>query len=758
MCSMTLLTISALFLSPNLSFAQTDTWASDSDGNWFTDTNWIDGTKPTSTDDVVINASGNDYRVDLSNNASFEDLAISSSNATLWTHSGGGYITLAASGGIEIFSGELQTSGPVLFNTANGIVNHAGLFQAFGQGTVADVRNGFINEAAGEVKIRGSRNSQGSATFGAELMAWGMNNLGTVKLETTTALSGGVFAKLNVVGTLNNSGLIDSRPFEGGGAGGRSIMADTLINSGTIVNNDIGGSSLELNHSQGNYTNTGDINAAAGDINFQNVNSLDNQSTGKLFGTSMKIDGYSNTVATATNAGSISLSGNLQLVDLNEFDNSGDIHVGGDFSFPYRTFHHRNGATLTGGNNLSMTNATLDLENGFTTDFTTVNLSGTTIQGAGTYASQAGTTTYIIGATVQSGVSWENSGFVSLQGSNTISAAINGGFTNTNTGELRIRGYRYPSGYISAGATLNVAGGVNNAGIIGFETSRTSPGTWARLDIAGTLDNSGLIESRPFEGSATSSRRIQADVVVNSGTIRQNDTGNFDFNKSNATYSNSGLIQANFGKIQFQNIGGFTNSGEINIAEFAEVGLTGNLFINDANGKISGEGTLNSTVTTFTDNGTLSPGASPGLLTMQVNNYIQSSSGLLDMEIAGLLAGTEYDQVVFSGNSAQLNGTLRLTFSGGFAPTVGDEFDLLFGPLTTNFSAIEVFGLQPGFQYDAITSGGSFTLAALNSATAVPEPSSALLFCLASCGIVIRGRRHRRFVSKRSIRAQHAEN
>jgi len=742
---LTVASLSILAICSQAAHAQTDYWGSASDGSWLVDANWLDSSKPTSADDVVIDAIGTDYRVDLFNSdASIKNLAISSSNATLYTYSGGGLFTLTASGGIEIFAGQLLSQGSYSFDAANGIVNHAGLLQSVGH-TATQVHNGLTNHAAGEVKIRGVRNASGTATFGADLNVYGtggFNNLGTVNLETSRGTNGGVFATLDVYGTLNNSGLIDSRPFEGAGAGGRNILADSLINSGTIVNNDV--ADLNLSKSQADYNNSGIINAAVGEVRIRSINSFVNQASGTMVGTSMLIDGYDNTISTASNLGSINLSGNLQLTDLSVFDNTGDIHVAGDFSFPFKTFEHRNGATLTGGNNLSMTNAILNLENGFTTDFTTVNLSGTTIQGAGTYASQSGTTTYIIGATVQSGVNWENSGEVNLQGTNSISANINGGFTNLSSGVLNIRGARSSSGSIRAGATLNIAGGVVNDGIIGFETSQgLSPPTQAYLDIAGTLTNTGLIESRPFSGGASGLRRIQADNVINSGIIVQNDTGKFYFNRSNATYSNSGSINVNSGKLYFQNFQSFSNSGDLNIVGSAEVILTGSSFTNEIGGTISGEGKLNSSVINFVDHGTLSPGSSPGVLTMQVNNYFQSTSGILDMEIEGLLAGIEYDQIVFSGNAATFNGTLRLTFSNGFAPSIDDEFDLLLSSnFTSNFQSIEILGLQPGFLYDTNTIGGSFTLVALNNGSAVPEPG-ALCLLIGVAGFLTSRRRRR---------------
>ena len=612
--------------------AQTELWATDTTGNWNVDGNWLDGSKPLPGADVALNVIGDDYRVDLFGNAEVDDLAISSTNATVFTNSIGGLLTLSGTGDLEIFAGKLQSSGSYSLDFSNGITNHGGTLQSSGH-AATQVHNGLNNAALGHVRVFGARNSQGSATFGADLqvVSGGFDNSGLITLETTTALSGGVFAQLSVTGTLNNSGTIDSLPFLGGGQGARRIAADSLVNSGTIINHDV--APLDLQASNATYFNSGTINAAVGEVRFRSIASLENQATGNLIGTNMLIDGSSNNSSTASNAGTINLSGNLQLNDLVSFDNSGDIHAGGNVSMSFRTFHHRDGASLSGGNQLAFTSATLDLENGFTTDFTDVRLNGSTIQGAGTYVSQSGTSTAIVGATVNSGVHWQNEGLVYLSGLNTVSASINSGFTNEVGGELRIRGTRSNAGFISAGAKLNMAGGLTNKGTLSFETSRGGgPSPIANLILSGTLNNSGLIDSRLFEGSAPGVKTIQADTFINSGVFQQNDTGIFRFSRSGAAYTNSGLFNINAGEVRFQNIATFSNSGEINLAAMTELELaSGTSFVNEIGGSILGEGIVNSRLASFLDHGTLGPGSSPGVLTMQVNNYVQSNSGVLGL-------------------------------------------------------------------------------------------------------------------------------
>lgn len=69
------------------------------------------------------------------------------------------------------------------------------------------------------------------------------------------------------------------------------------------------------------------------------------------------------------------------------------------------------------------------------------------------------------------------------------------------------------------------------------------------------------------------------------------------------------------------------------------------------------------------------------------------------MEIGGTTAGTEYDQLVVTGN-AGLGGTLNLTLINGFRPKVGDVFQLIV-PNTTSgaFATINTTGFTGTVNY-----------------------------------------------------------
>ncbi len=740
-----------------------DRWATPINGNWLTNSNWLDGSAPTVVDDVAINAFGAQYDVTLFSSTSINSFALDTPDARLLAASGGGPLTLDVANNFDIFNGEIVTWGAYAFDATNGITNHGGIFHSTGHATTT-VYNGFNNLAGAELKIRGVRNSSGTATFGAELNIFGgLTNAGTIGFETHRGTNGGTAAVLDVSGTLDNSGLIESRMFTGAGTGARLIRANTLSNSGTIINNDV--SNLDLNLNGATYTNSGTINSAVGAIRYLNIQSFENQASGQMLGTASKIEGRNGGPSSGSNAGLINLSGELRIDRLDSFTNTGTINVGSfandgsptafindgaiavaagqAMAITAGSYDHRDGATLGGGGSLAITNADIFLENGFTTDFTSVNLGASTIQGSGLYQSQAGTSTFVTGTTVQNGVSWENSGFVSLQGTNTAIANFNSSFENLSGSELRVHGVRNSTGTINLGAKMNVAGALNNAGTISLLTTRGGAGgTFAWLDVAGTLTNSGTIDSRMFAGSATASRLIRTPALINSGVIEQNDVGRLDFSGANGVYTNSGSVNVNLGSMQFSQMDSFSNSGAINIADGASIRFLGDSFTNEVGGVIAGNGTFTGTsLTSFVDNGILRPGASPGILTLNVTNYIQQTTGILDMEIAGLVGGVDYDQLVLPSGTGTFNGTLRLTFTDGFAPSMGDEFNLILGNIVDNFQTVELFGLQPGFAYQTNTVGGSFTLEALNDASAVPEPAATMVLCFVCCAGVLRRRR-----------------
>jgi len=153
----------------------------------------------------------------------------------------------------------------------------------------------------------------------------------------------------------------------------------------------------------------------------------------------------------------------------------------------------------------------------------------------------------------------------------------------------------------------------------------------------------------------------------------------------------------------FSVFGGSVNVGTLNVL---------------AGGALTGTGTITGNVNN--SGGTVLPGASPGILTIN-GNYVQGPSGVLGIDIGGTIAGTQYDQLIVSG-SASLGGTLSTSLIGGFVPTPGSTYTFIqaAGGVSGTFSTIN----QPaGALFDPFYGATTFEFVAVaGGGGAVPAP------------------------------------
>ncbi|MEJ7590081.1 MAG: hypothetical protein WKF77_00880 [Planctomycetaceae bacterium] len=94
---------------------------------------------------------------------------------------------------------------------------------------------------------------------------------------------------------------------------------------------------------------------------------------------------------------------------------------------------------------------------------------------------------------------------------------------------------------------------------------------------------------------------------------------------------------------------------------------------------MTSSGTLKGNATVggqLSNQGNLSPGNSPGIVTVN-GNYTQTSSGTLNIEIAGTNPATpDFDQVIVSG-TVTLAGALNVSLLSGFIPASGNSFRII---------------------------------------------------------------------------------
>jgi hypothetical protein len=142
--------------------------------------------------------------------------------------------------------------------------------------------------------------------------------------------------------------------------------------------------------------------------------------------------------------------------------------------------------------------------------------------------------------------------------------------------------------------------------------------------------------------------------------------------------------------------------------------------------------------------GTISPGNSPGILTINGDVTLSSTSTLF-IELNGTTAGSSYDQLVVNG---QVNlGNAGLSGSLGFTPAEGDLFFILnnygsdpfVGLLAgvTQGSSVNLGGSNFLVSYSGDTAGGTFLGGndlTLQFISAVPEPSTWALIAVTGAG------------------------
>jgi hypothetical protein len=213
---------------------------------------------------------------------------------------------------------------------------------------------------------------------------------------------------------------------------------------------------------------------------------------------------------------------------------------------------------------------------------------------------------------------------------------INIGTANWQAGDLRFNSLSQVTN--SAGAVFDIQGDFNQEWTSGGQPTLTNLGTFQKSAGAGTatLDLN----------------------VANSGTIASL-SGTLDFTLTYVQTLGSTLVDAG-------------------------ANLTSSILLING-GSFGGDGTVNGNVTCAA---TLVLGQSPGDLTI-VGDVTLQSSATVQVEIEGLAAGTEYDQLNVSGQVI-LAGTLNVDTSG-FTTSGGQSFSLITssGGISGAFTTIQ---------------------------------------------------------------------
>ena len=137
-------------------------------------------------------------------------------------------------------------------------------------------------------------------------------------------------------------------------------------------------------------------------------------------------------------------------------------------------------------------------------------------------------------------------------------------------------------------------------------------------------------------------------------------------------------------------------------------GYMDSVFVVGANDTLGGSGSINVSIL---NTGTISPGYSPGI--QNVASFTQTVSGILEIEIGGLTAGTQYDQINVTG-LAILDGSLAISLIDGYRPTEGATFDIMtFSSVSGRFdSGTGLLFADEGIYFEVTQNTNSLTLIA----------------------------------------------
>jgi hypothetical protein len=274
-------------------------------------------------------------------------------------------------------------------------------------------------------------------------------------------------------------------------------------------------------------------------------------------------------------------------------------------------------------------------------------------------------------------------------------------------------------GAVAVNGSLQWSGGVIASGgriDIAVDASMLLAGDVAKGLTQRTIRNAGVLFLSSLEaGDLTLNDGASIENLAGAEIFLQDDGDILQGTGAAGSMTSAGALNRVSGSNGTVSIGvAFANSDTIRVFQ-GTLAFTGPSFTNTSAGVITGIGTLDVSGTTFSNAGELSPGFSPGQLTLQ-GALTQQATSTVVIEIDGTTAGTEYDLLAVSGAVA-LNGALEVSL--GFAPTEGQTFTVLTaGSLSGTFSSITGLNIGGGLQLEPNYTATGLTLTVVSTSAA----------------------------------------
>jgi len=558
----------------------------------------------------------------------------------------------------------------------------------------------------------------GSATADSEVEFKNNIDVGNAFLHVTVVDnpdSTGDFATLS--GNLTNGYVLDKLGTGMLVLSGTNTLSGALVDSGTLR--------LGSGHALGSATTVYVEQGATLDVGtYQNAVGPLTLRGGQIVGNGSLISAASFSLQSGTVSASLGGTGGLNKWDVYTVDLAGantysgvttvkwgTLRIGSDKAIPSGgaiviTYDYENQTGATGTLDIGTYNVTAG-----TVTLADGTIAGTTgiLTGLG-YDVRKGTITAKLGGTA--GLTKTTTDAVTLSGANAFT-----GPTTVSGGTLRLGASNALPGSsnvtVQGGSTLDIGTSNTNAGTVTLADG-TIAGTTGILTglgydvrkgtVSAKLGGAGaLAKTTPDTVTLAAPNTFTGATTVAAGTLKL---------AAGATLANSTTFDVNAGAtLDLRNLLGGLTLG--------------------AGKSLKGGGTV---LGDLVIGGTLSPGESPGILS--VDDITFAAGSILNMELGGTVRGGGYDALVSNGDVVLQDGsTLSVSLIGSFVPEMGDEFDILdFSSLSGHFTTINL----PALAGDLAWSTDDLYLDGTIGVT--PEPATLALLALGGLALLSRKR------------------